>query len=408
MSDQAIIWGLVVLVWAAVAYRLPALYHDRRNSAARAYWLTMASLGAGLTLLLDPVYLAVDRASGIPNLATLLKHSFALIAAWMVQTFFLHVNYSGDAGRRIHRRGWALAAALALMAVLFRLAPVDQETLDFTGRYAQAPFIREYWLVFLAYLGFALVNLTYLPWRYAGLSDKVSLRIGFRLWAAGGALGLVYVVHKATYIALRALGVSYPAEVRRVSDALVAGAVAFIIVGSTMPAWGPRVGLPRLCRWLDDYRAHWRLYPLWRALYDCNPDIALLPASSALANALTVRQVGFRLYRRVVEIRDGLLALREYLDPQVAKAASQRGRAAGLADDDLQALVEAESVAAALRAKQQGLPPAGTGHSFKPIGGKDLSTEVSYLQKVACYYRATARRQSLTPLGIRLVAERRP
>ncbi len=392
MSNPAIDFLPALLMWGAAAYRLPALYRNPRDSATRALWLTFVSFALTLTLLLDPVYLAVDQAAGIPNLATPLKHGFALVGAWTVQTFFLHMNYPGEAGPRIRRRGWALAGALALMTVLFWVAPVEQETLDFTARYAQAPFIPEYWIAFLAYLGFGLFNFTLLTWRYAGLSDQASMRIGFRLWAVGGAFGLLYVAHKTTYIGLRILEFTYPADVRRVSNTLIALAVAFSVVGCTLPAWGPRVGVPRLSRWVHDGWAHWRLYQLWRALYHANPQIALVPPTSLFANAFAVRQVGFRLYRRVIEIRDGLLALRSYFDPEVAQLAHERGLAAGLADDDLQALVDAHSLCAALAAKKQGLRPLDAAPSFDPVGGHNLSTEVSYLQKVARHYRATARR----------------
>ncbi len=253
--------------------------------------------------------------------------------------------------------------------------------------------------MFLAYLGLALVNLSHLTWRYGSLSDRVSMRVGLRLSAAGGALGLGYVVNKAAFVALRALSLSYPGDVQLVSDTLLAGAVLLLVVGSTMPAWGPRVGLPQLCRWLDEYRAYWSLYPLWRALYHSNPEIALVPAASRVGNALAVRQLGFHLYRRVIEIRDGVLALRGHFDPRVADAARERGRAAGLVDEDLQALVEAEILSAALKAKEQGLPPAETPPPPDPSGGHDLPSEVSYLQKVARYYAEGARRQCMAHEG---------
>ncbi len=116
-----------------------------------------------------------------------------------------------------------------------------------------------------------------------------------------------------------------------------------------------------------------------------------------MSNALAMRQVGFHLYRRVIEIRDGALALRGHFGPRVADAARERGRAAGLGDEDLQALVEAESVAAALRAKEQGLPPVEAAPPTDVVGGCHLPSEVSYLQKVARYYAEEARRQCLVP-----------
>src|SRR5581483_6094586 len=52
-----------------------------------------------------------------------------------------------------------LLGTLVLMTIFFVLAPVDDEApLDFMTRYGDAPFILEYRLVFLLYLGFALVN----------------------------------------------------------------------------------------------------------------------------------------------------------------------------------------------------------------------------------------------------------
>lgn len=67
--------------------------------------------------------------------------------------------------------------------------------------------------------------------------------------------------------------------------------------------------------------------------------------------------------------------------------------------EDLQALVEAESLFAALRAKEHELPPIETTPRADVIGGNDLSTEVAYLQKVARYYVGSARRRSLAPDG---------
>ncbi len=153
MARQVLTFAPAVLMWAAVAYRGPAMYRNPRNPAVRAYWLTLVSLALAFTLLVQPIYLAVDRAAGIPNLATLLKHSLALVAAWMVQAFLLHVNYPGAAGTRIRRRGWVLAGALALMTMLFGLAPVDQETLDFTSLYAEEPFIQGWYEVYGSSLG---------------------------------------------------------------------------------------------------------------------------------------------------------------------------------------------------------------------------------------------------------------
>ncbi len=131
------------------------------------------------------------------------------------------------------------------------------------------------------------------------------------------------------------------------------------IVGSTMPAWGPHAGIPAMCDWYARYRSLRRLYPLWAALYRAQPEIALLPPPSAIQDALVFRDLGFRLYRWVVEIRDGYLLLRPYLDPDALAAATDLCAQAGLTSDTTQAIVDATSLAVALKYQARGAVPAG-------------------------------------------------
>ncbi len=329
MAQELLTYGPTVLAWAAVAYRLPVVWRRTGDPPRHFYWLTLLFLALALTVLLPPVYVAIDRLTGVPNLARLLAHGLVLATGWAVQGFLLQLNYpDGSARRKLHRLGWLSAGALAVMTTLFALAPVDEESLEFMKRYADAPYMLEYWLVFLASLGLALSNVVRLSWRYADLTDRAALRLGLRVSAAGGVAGLGYVAHEGFYATARRLGLGYPlGEKEMITTVLVAVATSLMIIGSTMPAWGPRVGIPALYRWVGRYGAYRRLYPLWRALVEATPEIALLPPSSAVMDALTVRDLGFRLYRRVVEIRDGRLALRPYLDPTVAEDARARCRA---------------------------------------------------------------------------------
>src|SRR5439155_23768653 len=94
------------------------------------------------------------------------------------------------------------------------------------------------------------------------------------------------------------------------------------------------------------------------------------------------RDLDFRLYRRVIEIRDGRLALRGFLDERVAATADALGRRAGLSGDALAAATEAAVIAAALRAKAAGAPARPP--AAEPVtGGRDLADEVAWLTQVA-------------------------
>ena len=135
MLRDLLAYGPTALAWAAVAYKLPALRRRPRDPALRAYWLTLLALAAALTVLLPPVYLAIDGLTGIPNLARLLGHGLILATGCAVRSFVGYLSYPDAAARPDPRRSVRdLAVALALLAVLFGLAPVDEESLDFMSR----------------------------------------------------------------------------------------------------------------------------------------------------------------------------------------------------------------------------------------------------------------------------------
>ena len=379
MASQLLAYAPAVLAWAAVAYRLPAFRRGPHHAARCAHWLTV---------LLPPVYLGIDHLSGIPNLARLLGNGLVLVACWTAQAFLSHLHRADERARLLIRRsGWALVCTLALMAGLFACAPVEQEAVDFTGRYGDAPFVMEYRLVFLASLSLAMLSIFRLASRFARATDRPSLSLGLHLVALGCLVGLAYAAHEGLRIAALRLGFGEPLPASGlITRALVAGAVALTLVGSTIPAWGARAGIPALYRWAGRYRAYRRLYPLWRDLYQANPEIALLPAPSALADALTVRDLGFRLYRRVVEIRDGHLALRPYLDPMVLASARRLCRDAGLSGEEAQTTIEAAGLAAALKARAERRPPLAKPVAPATLGGADVRSEVAVLERVARSY----------------------
>ena len=144
-----------------------------------------------------------------------------------------------------------------------------------------------------------------------------------------------------------------------VQDGIVAGPMALLVLGSTMPSWGPRVGVSALCRWVTQYRAYLRLYPLWRDLVLVAPEVVLLPPTSRMRDAFVARDLRFRLHRRVVEIWDGRLALAPYVEPRVVAFAKARCGSGGLTGQAAAAAVEAAVLAAAVRAKRRAAPPAG-------------------------------------------------
>jgi hypothetical protein len=130
-----------------------------------------------------------------------------------------------------------------------------------------------------------------------------------------------------------------------------------------------------------------RLYPLWRDLYQVVPRVAIDPPTRSLTH------LSYRLHRRVIEIYDGLLALRSYKDPEVRRRALQCGREAGFTGDELRVAVAAAQLKAALTAKAMGrvVPSNSRGGAddseiLEFRGGSDLTGEAAWLARIARAY----------------------
>jgi hypothetical protein len=385
----------LVVLWGTVVGKLPALRRDPHNGALRAYWLAVVAVALAWTVLQPPVHLAVDRLTGVPNLARLLGHSLAVAAACAGQAFLAYSSYpEAAARRRVRAQMWVAAGTLAAMALLFMVGRVQHETLDFIGSYGHSGPILAYWLCFLAYLGVSQVEVIHLAWRWARFSDRLIIQLAGRLVALGGLFVLAYIGYDLLYLAASRLDrADLLGNQPLITRMLLTTAILIGTLGSTMPAWGPWVGLPRLLLWASQYRAHRRLYPLWYALYQAVPDIALDPPPGAWHDRLRLRRLGFALHGRIVEIHDAQLVLRPYRDPRVAEAAATLAGQAGLDGEDLRALVEAATLAAAVQAKagQQPTPEdaavaATPGDPGAHRDIPDLPGEITWLVRVATAY----------------------
>lgn len=151
------------------------------------------------------------------------------------------------------------------------------------------------------------------------------------------------------------------------------------------------------------------LRPLGSALRAAVPDAGRIDAPPGARGARA------RLYRRVIEIRDAMLALRPYQDPAVRPAAVAGARAAGLVGDELDACVEAAIIAAALAGRKAGRPaPHRAGDTGRPgvRGGADLAGDAAWLARVSQQLAAWPVLPGTPPAGapddVRSARRRRP
>lgn len=332
-----------------------------------------------------------------PNLSRLMSNSASMGAATSIVAASFQVNLAPEeARRRIRLRLIVAAALLAGMTGL-----VMWEGLTAPSGMAYALYLG----LFISYLSLAIVDFLRQALRQSRSTRRVSIRFGLRLAATGCFFGLVYSAYKAAVLTSLGLGLHLVQRDEPHCSSLVAPpcvfsvsapalAVLFIGVGLTLPAVVYPISQARRRRW--ETRSFVALEPLWSDLAAAVPHI-VLPASDPGGD---MNDPGFFLQRRVVEISDGLLALRPYRSQEVLEALQvsvEAGTRRGAA------FVEAELTRAALAGLRSGRPLAESAEavavpsSFPREG--DLRAETDWLVAVAdAYARGAGRTPSSTPI----------
>jgi hypothetical protein len=361
------------------ARALPRRPNDLR---LRAVCLMLAAMttSIGTQLLAAPI----DRFTEVPMLGRVISNAAILVAAGAGQVFLIRVYYPESVARQAVRvRYLTLCLTLAAIAVLFVLTPAAPESSPARPDAAAGlPRVYDspYLYLYFAYLAWTLVEVMRLCDRFAPHASEVFKRIGLRIVAVACVVGLLYTTTKLGILLAAELG----AEIRwlepRVAPPLFLATDALILIGVTIPAWGPF--LAKGWRWVVANHAYRRLHPLWLALYRATPEIALIPPASP-ANRYVVRDLKFRLYRLVIEIRDGQLALMQYADPRASTVSTALGEDAGLEGDDLHAAVEASVLATAITLKANDRQVPAADRSVSTVVRADLATEIHWLLKVS-------------------------
>jgi hypothetical protein len=348
MAELVRSYGPALLAWALLLWLRPSPAPGRR--LVRLCVLGLAVSQTALT----PAVIAFTPAVGLPHVERLVGHLAMLGAVWAGAQILLRLH-----GRdtRPHT-AWILFAGTA-MCLLFALTP---------DLYPQSPWVMEYSVAYAVALlpEFAIIARVCLV--DARQAPDRALRLGLTLVVIGVCAAACYLTSK-TLVAISSrapidfsVGRGFP-----LSKALPVLAHLLVLVG---------VALPAVTEWLRRYRRYRRLGPLWSALYQAEPAIALQPPSR-LRGLFPTR---LRLYRRVIEIRDGLLALRPYRPDS------------GGAD-------EAAEIVAALQARAAGTPPRPA--AVAVVGGHDLSSDTEYLCRLADAYSDIARADRRRGVGLR-------
>jgi hypothetical protein len=325
----------------------------------------------------------VDQFLGVARLDRLVGCLAAV--AMMAGLLDLAVKMSSDWKVRPapwHRVRFAYAGlTTATMTVCFTAATVLGTAS--TDKFLPAPrtftAVTVYWI---AYISFGIVTnvwATVLYWKQVPRTTLASIRIAVFLLACATTVGPLWHLTRIPSL--------FSSDVVFLNAVSVLSTIYFVLVavGCSIAAIQPVIQAAR-----DRANCH-RLYPLWRDLVSAAPDIALPPEPAV--GFFHFPDNALRLNRRMIEIRDGLLAMDKWLWPaDLAKVPPAR-LAPDIPEDRLAATTTACLLQIAFQAfaagrERSASPPGLLGQG----GGEDAESELRWQLAVAAAWTGVVRK----------------
>ncbi|GAB3153776.1 hypothetical protein GCM10027258_56740 [Amycolatopsis stemonae] len=299
----------LVLFAAALAWRI---YQVQRAPTVPNWAVTACVAGfAAAFLLQQPV--VSDEVDAVLGLGAARVANNALLACGVcaLVIFFLGSALGPRRYRRVAVELVPLAAAIALMIVAMALTPPQLRGLPLGPSTIHDSGIAVFYLGAGLYLIYGLIACTAWIVRYQRVADR-HLRIGLRLSAAGMACAAIGSIFRALYIVVAwAFGPVVKVLLLLGVPFVIIGGILFLL-GVTYP--GVRARVAALRRRRQHRREHQALGPLWTVLVQAFPSIVLRTPPRRRSERLSPRSIHRVHYRRVIEIRDGLVQLSPYLD----------------------------------------------------------------------------------------------
>ncbi|WP_199563620.1 MULTISPECIES: MAB_1171c family putative transporter [unclassified Streptomyces] len=365
----------------------------RRKPRPAGTW-AMGALLSSFAVFLATYAPLVERTveSAVPHGTRILGDSASLGATTAVLAVSLQLNQGPARARQLigSRLKWT-AIALAGIGCLF---VYEQATGQSAHVYAL------YSLLYISVVGATDINFVVQALRQATTTRRTTVRVGLRTAAVGSGVALIHLSYKTVRLVHLGLGAELNGDGERCTSLSAvrcavgvtspALAVALICLGLTLPAVIYPIRHMR--------RRHWEkasfeaLTPLWRDLAKAMPHIVLSPARPLTENPPEA-DTAFHLQRRVVEISDGILALRPYRSRESQEAARKIFDAR---TEQGSAQIEAAVVRAALAnlaASQLAsdiAPPAQT------TSRRDLDADAQWLVHVAHAYASQSQKWTVS------------
>ncbi|MCA4132657.1 hypothetical protein LD110_07485 [Arthrobacter sp. M4] len=276
------------------------------------------TIATSLTLNIDPIYLALDRALGSRNVLDVCANILMVVGIYFLSKAILGAADPREDMARKDSIGLGILCLviLGLIVAFVQIDATDSST-NFMKDYGDQWAAAVYSAIQFIYIG-AVVALTgVVCFRFRGDMARPYFRIGFTLIGIGCVLALVLALSVLGMDIAHLMGdVRTMAALSLVYDASVVGAMTFLCIGLALPPVARRLtGRSDLKRVIELGES---LAPVWEKMTEARMETRLPPP------AVTDEQVDAanrRLHRMLVEIQDALL-----MEPATATLLSNRDR----------------------------------------------------------------------------------
>lgn len=296
---------LLVLAWF--------LYRLARSPRDPALWAVVVCVG--FQLLGASTFVTFVRAvfGELPSSSTVkLLTNLALNTSRYALLLFFLISAGGSWRRVRIETGILAGVCLAMTAAILVLPPGLRDTAypltAVLPRDMRRPGVAPFYIVGGSYTCYAAVQTTRWALRYAAESSRRA-RFGLRVVAVALICAAVTTGTRTVVTIVRWAGhPGFGGSAMELTNRLAPISIFVFLAG--VFSIGLAARFAALKTWLRRRRAYAELWPLWRELHAVFPADTLDHAPrQAWLDTLLPHQVGHRYWRRVIEIRDGLLQL---------------------------------------------------------------------------------------------------
>ncbi|MGW1865971.1 MAB_1171c family putative transporter [Streptomyces mauvecolor] len=362
----------VIVLCVAVLLRAPAAVRCQQQ---RGIWLATAS--AALAMLLNlPSLTAFALHHGIlPHCIPLAKNLLGVISADAVLYFIASSTISS---RLLTAVLWLTTFSVTPTLLMLTIVADHGPQPGIPDTSSPLPSL-AYWLILISTHLVTNTLCVHVCWQYGGRAKTPLLAASLRLFALGTGFAGLYWIALLMHLTM---GSNWPLPymplLMGVHGLLRAAAILTPLLLAVQGA-------------VSDIKTAWNLWPLWRDLVKSVPHVALTSPRTRVRDLLwpgVPRKL--IVYRKVIEARDAILVLSDYITPGVLSRARSHLAEAGIPDSNVDAAVLACVIRDAQQAKIKGTFPRPHQTNLFIGGSGDLASEKVFLLELARAYDSTA------------------